>query len=114
LSADNSVHISLHQLLFAHIRSPRKSIGRVKCAITYLNQIDLCERFITSGLLDIKNGDDVLMIEVSQQLHLTQGTQAEHGVVEWGNLLDRNLLARRLVQGRAVEDDSGQRSSPLH
>lgn len=68
----------------------------------YLNEIDLGEGFKIPRFLDIKDRDDVLVIEVSQQLHLAQGSQAEHGVVERGDFLDRNLLARGFVQGRAT------------
>jgi len=79
LGADDSVHVCLHQLL---------------------NEINLRKRLIAARLLDIKDGDYVLMVEVSQQLHLTQSAQAEHGMIEGSNLLNSNLLARRLVQGR--------------
>jgi hypothetical protein len=41
------------------------------------------------------------MVEVSQQLHLTESSEAEHGMIERGNLLDSDLLARRLVKSRA-------------
>lgn len=44
------------------------------------------------------------MVEVSKQLHLTQSTQAEHGVVEGGNLLDSDLLAGRFVQSGTVKE----------
>ena len=42
------------------------------------------------------------MVKVPQQLHLAQCAQAEHGVVERGNLFDRDLLAGRLVNGGAA------------
>jgi hypothetical protein len=42
------------------------------------------------------------MVEVAKEFHLTQGTETEHGVVERRNLLDGNLLARWLVNGRTV------------
>jgi hypothetical protein len=37
----------------------------------YLDEVDFGETFIVSGLLDVKNGNNVLMVEVSQQLHLS-------------------------------------------
>lgn len=43
------------------------------------------------------------MVEVSQKLHFSEGSQTEHGVVERSNLLDSDLLAGRLVDGRAVK-----------
>lgn len=50
------------------------------------------------------------MVEISQQLHLTQGSQAEHRVVEGRDLLDGDFLPRRLVDSGAsrcqwAEDD---------
>jgi hypothetical protein len=71
--------------------------------MAYLNQVDFGERLVTSRLLDIKDGDNVLMVEVPEQLHLTESSEAEHGVVEGSNLLDSNLLVGRLVQGRAMK-----------
>lgn len=69
---------------------------------TYLDKVDLVEAIIASRLLDIKDGDDVFVVEVAQQLHLSQCSQTEHGVVEGGNLLDSHLLPGRLVNGRAA------------
>lgn len=68
---------------------------------TYLNQVDLVKRLITPWLLDIKNADDVLMVEVAQELHLSESSQAKHGVIEGGDLLNGDLLARRFVYRRA-------------
>jgi hypothetical protein len=73
---------------------------RVGCAD--LNQVHLGEGLIVPRLLDVEDGDDVLVVEISQQLHLTQRPQTEHGVVEGCDLLDGDLLARRLVQRGAV------------
>lgn len=61
--------------------------------VKYLNEVDLVEAIIASRLLDVEDGDDVFVVEIAQQLHLSQGSQAEHGVVEGGNLLDGNLLS---------------------
>jgi hypothetical protein len=69
--------------------------------LPYLNQVHFIEALVVPGSLDIQNGDNVLMVEIAQQLHLTQCPQAEHGVVEGGNLFDGDLLAGRLVDGRA-------------
>lgn len=38
---------------------------------THLNEIDLGERLVISWLLDVKNGDDVFVIEISQQFHFS-------------------------------------------
>jgi len=37
----------------------------------YLNEVDFVERSIVAWLLNVENGDDVFVVEVSQQLHLT-------------------------------------------
>lgn len=68
----------------------------------HLNQVHLVEALVVTGSLDIQNGDDVLVVKIAQELHLTQCPQAEHGVVEGGNLFDGNLLAGRLVNGGAA------------
>ena len=65
--------------------------------VAYLDQIDFVEILISAWSLDVQYGDNVLMIEVSQELHLTQSTQTEHGVVERRDFLDRDLLSGRLV-----------------
>jgi hypothetical protein len=70
--------------------------------IAYLDEIHLVERLVGARLLDIENADNVLVIEVSQKLHLAQRSQAKHGMIERGDLLDSNLLSGRLVYGRAV------------
>lgn len=44
----------------------------------YLNEINLCEGFVISWLLNIQDGDDVLMVEVAQKLHLSQSPEAKH------------------------------------
>lgn len=59
----------------------------------YLNEVDLVKAVIASRLLDVKDGDDVFVVEIAQQLHLSQGSQTEHGVVEGGDFLDGNLLS---------------------
>ena len=70
--------------------------------MTYLDQIDLVEGLIVPRLLNIEDGNDVLVVEVAQKLHLTKCSQTEHGVVERGDLLDSDLLARRLMYGRTT------------
>lgn len=67
----------------------------------YLDEIDFGESIIAAGFLDIKDGYNVLVVEVSQQLHLTQGSEAEHRVIKGSNLLDGHLLAGRLVKSGA-------------
>lgn len=64
---------------------------------TYLNEVDFVESLVVAGFLNVENRDDVLVIEIPQKLHLSQGSQAEHGVIERRDLLDGDFLARRLV-----------------
>ena len=85
------MHIGLHKLLLFE-RLVNMFADAVE-VVTYLNQVDFGERFIISGLLNVKNRDDVLVVEVSEELHLTKCTQAEHGVIEGGDLLDCDLLS---------------------
>jgi hypothetical protein len=37
----------------------------------HLDEVDLCESLVVSGLLDVEDGDDVLVVEVAEQLHLS-------------------------------------------
>jgi hypothetical protein len=70
---------------------------------THLDQINFGKAFVVAGSLNIEDGDNVFVVKVSEQLHLTQRSQTEHRMVEWCNLFDRNLLARGLVDGRAIQ-----------
>lgn len=72
-------------------------------SLAHLDEVNLVECLIAAGFLDVEDGDDVLMVEVSKKLHLTQSSQTEHGVIERCDLLDGDLLARRLVYRRAIE-----------
>lgn len=68
----------------------------------HLDEIDLGKCLIVARLLDVEDGDDVLMVEVPQQLHLSQRSQTEHGMVERCDLLDSHFLTGGLVQRGAV------------
>jgi hypothetical protein len=48
----------------------------------FLNQVDFCEAIVCFGLDDIKDGDDVLMIEPSKELDLAQCAKTEHRMVK--------------------------------
>lgn len=69
-----------------------------------MNQVDFIEALVVARPLDIQNGNNVLMVEIPQQLHLTQCPQAEHGMVERRDLLDGNFLARGFVDSGAEHD----------
>ena len=98
LCADDAVHIRLHEFL-SKMSDMQQLISDSTSA--YLDQIDLVEALVAPWLLDVEDGDDVLVVEVPEQLHLTQCSQAEHRVVEGRDLFDGNLLARWLVDCRA-------------
>jgi hypothetical protein len=97
------VHISLHEFLenvyISNSLSPKATFSE-----SYLDEINLSECFIAPRLLDIKNRDDIFVVEVPEQLHLTQGSQAEHGVVEGGDLLDGNFLSGWFMKCRAISE----------
>lgn len=79
----------------------RFPVSVLAIANAHLNQIHFIEALVVAGSLNIQDGDNVLVVEVAQELHLAECSQAKHGVVEWGNFFDGNLLARRLVDGGA-------------
>lgn len=56
----------------------------------YLNQIHFCKLIKRSGGEYIQDRDDILVIEMSDELDLSQCPQTEHGMVEWTDFLDRN------------------------
>lgn len=68
--------------------------------VAYLNEIYLLKGFVASGLLNIENANDVLVVKVAQELHLSESPQAEHGVIKGSNLLDGHLLSGRLMYRR--------------
>lgn len=88
LGSNDTVHVRLHELLLHRKHGPRRSVNLA----IYLNEIDLTEGLVASWLLDIQYRYDILVIEVSKQLHLAKRSQTEHGMVEWGNLLNGDLL----------------------
>lgn len=58
-----------------------------------MNEIDLGKAIIITRSLDIEDRNDVLMVEISQQFHLSQSSKTKHGVVERGDFFDGNFLA---------------------
>jgi hypothetical protein len=68
LSPNNSMHVRLHQFLTINALATAK-VGIEEEA--YLDEIDFSETFVVPGLLNVKNGNNILVIEVSEQLHLS-------------------------------------------
>lgn len=95
------MHIGLHELLknISNSLSPKARISE-----SYLDEINLSECFIAPRLLDIKDRDDIFVVEVPEKLHLSQGSQAEHRVVERGDLLDSDLLSGGFMKCRAISE----------
>jgi hypothetical protein len=58
----------------------------------HLDEVDFGEARVVARFLDVEDGDDVLVVEVAEQLHFAESAQAEHGVVEGGDLLDCDFL----------------------
>lgn len=69
--------------------------------VAYLDQINLVKRLITPWLLDVEDADDVLVVKVAQQLHLSESSQTKHGVVERSDFLNGDLLPGWFVYRRA-------------
>ena len=64
-----------------------------------LNEVDLLEVVETRRTEDIENGDDVLVMKVAEELDFAEGAEAEEGVLEGEDLLDRDLSVGGLVEG---------------
>lgn len=82
------MHISFHQFLLP-LALPTAGWRRQ----AYLNEIDLGKAIIITRSLDIEDRNDILMVEISQQFHLSQCSKTKHGVVERGDFFDGNFLA---------------------
>ena len=62
-----------------------------------LYEVDLLEFRKARRTEDIEYGDNVLVVEVTEEAYLAQRAQAEHGVVERRNPLDRYFALRRYM-----------------
>ncbi len=78
LGMDNMVEISLHDLL------DEINLGKV------------VQRWQAEN---VEDADIVLMVTVAEELDFMEGTEAEHGVVEWCDALDSDLALRREMDG---------------
>ena len=76
LSSYDTMHIGLHQFLYTILEGC--TIIAVSMAVKYLNEVHFRERVQAPGFLDVENRNDVLMVEVPQQFHLSEGSEAEH------------------------------------
>ena len=98
LCADDTVHVGLHKFLaLMSVSSLLESSLHA-----HLNEVNLSERLVVARLLDVEDRDDVLVVEIPQQLHLSQCSQTEHGVIKRSDLLNSHFLTRRLVERRAI------------
>jgi hypothetical protein len=68
-----------------------------------LYQVHFIEAVVRVGLDDVQNADDVFMIEMSQELDLSQCSQTEHGMIERSDTLDGNSRGSWHMDGGAEE-----------
>ncbi len=80
LGMDDMVEISLHKLL---------------------DEIDFSKVMQQQWVENVKGADDVLVVKVLEELDFMEGTEAEHGVVQWCDALDSDLVLSREVDGQA-------------
>jgi hypothetical protein len=78
-----------------------------------LDEIDFGKALVISGFLYVQDANDVLVVEVAQELHFTQRSQAKHAMIERRDFLDGNLLPRRLVKRGAVQCRVSFRATPI-
>lgn len=71
-----------------------------------MDEIDFREGLIISGFLNIEDGNDVLVVEVPEELHFSEGSETEHGVVKGGDLFNGDLLSRGFVESRTTHQIS--------
>ena len=57
-----------------------------------LDEVDFLKVVEGCGSEDVKDGNDVLVVEMAEELDFAERPEAEHGVIERRNLLDRNFL----------------------
>ncbi len=57
-----------------------------------LDEIDLGKVMQQPWAENVEDVDDVLMVKVAEELDFMEGTEAEHGVVKWCDVLDSDLL----------------------
>ena len=69
LGANDTMHVGLHQFL-----DMSEVANYTDSSMTDLNQVDLCETFVVSRFLNVKNGNDVFMIEVTKQFHFAESS----------------------------------------
>ena len=70
LCANNTMEVGFHELL---------------------NEVHLPELIETWGLKDVKDRNDVLVTEMTEEFYLAQGAEAEHGVIERCYALDSDF-----------------------
>lgn len=81
LGADDTVKVRLHE---------------------FLDEVDLLELLETGRTQDVEDGDDILVMKVTEELDLAEGAEAEHGVIEGCYALDGDLALGRDMDGGAA------------
>ena len=75
-----------------------QSSPRLRHLLPYLNEINLGKALVVPWLLNVQYWNDILMVEVSQKFHLSQGSQTEHRMIKRSDLLDCDLLPRGFMK----------------
>lgn len=109
LCANDTMHVRLHEFLLCHHGNTANSSVRTRQGISataqksHLNQVHFAEGLEVTWPDNVKDRNDVLVVEMSEQLDLSEGPQTEHRVVKGCDALDGYAGLRWLVNGRAGE-----------
>ena len=79
---------------------------------TNLNEVHFTEFFERRRVKDVEDGDDVFVVEVTEEFDFAEGAEAEHGMIERGDLLDCNLAPAGSMDSRAndaMKEQDGQK-----
>lgn len=84
LGTDDTMKVGLHELL---------------------DKVNLGELVYTTGLEDIKDGDDVFVMKVSEEFYFTESPETKHSMVEGGDAFDSNFALSEHVGCGAGDDE---------
>lgn len=68
--------------------------GAKAACMTNLNKVDFSELCEGGWTEDIKDGDDILMVKMAEELDFAERAEAEHAMVERRDALDRDFAPR--------------------
>jgi hypothetical protein len=67
------------------------------CFHEFLNEIYLSELIEAGREEDVKDRNDVLVTEMTEEFYLSQGTETEHRVIERSYALDSDFSLRKFM-----------------